>query len=458
MNFMFSSLHLSMLRTPSRLHIIFTQFFALFLFVCWLVLLCIQPVVIAPDSYTYMATANNLGDTSSGRPILFPLLLLITEKLHLKQSIVYFLIQILSLVAFLWFFSPRKKLFSLTNTGIFIGFLMLPAIWSYCGTCLTESILFAVEIGIVILLYRLFFPKRPTSLLMAVVYSVVIALLATLLKPWLMLYVVGCSVLLAVIAWFGKTFRSVRMSALVLFIVTTGVFVFSYRYNMNKTASSANIIYLLANSNKVDDLKERLHEAKDTTGEEARFISRMIDDIQLLKTKYDSDPFVAPVEELKLLKVNNTAYVDTVNKAFKIAYFQRTRDVFNLIGLSVERYVQDTQVGLTCLDICYGPFIKILKKNGVYFVIALTALTFIFWFIQKRRKTAPIFNRPLSATGKQLLIFVGVLLFTSIFFALFLSISGGVELRRTVLPAILFQLLALSIPIIKRHELMVPKS
>lgn len=458
MNFMFSSLHLSMLRIPSRSHIIFSQFFALFLFVAWLVLLCIQPVSIEPDSYTYMETANNLGDTSSGRPILFPLLLVITNKLHLKQSIVCYLIQILSLVAFLRYFSPGKKLFSLTNTGIFIGFLMLPAIWSYSGSCLTEAILFAVEIWIVIFLSRLFFPKRPTSLGMAVMYSVAIALLAILLKPWIMLYVVGCSVLLAVIAWFGKAFRSVRMPALVLFIVTTGAFVFSYRYNMSKTASSANIVYLLANSDKVDDLKARMQEMKDTTGEDARFISRMIDDIQLLKTKYNSDPFVAPMEELRVLKISNAAYVDTVNKAFKIAYFQRTKDVFNLFGLSVERYVQDTQVGLACLDICYGPSIKILKKNGVYFVIALTALTFIIWFIQKRRKTAPLFNRPLSATGKQLLIFVGVLLFTSIFFALFLCISGGVELRRTVVPAILFQLLAISIPIIKRKELMVPKS
>lgn len=455
--FVFSSLHLSMLRIPSRSYILFSQFFALFLFVCWLVLLCVQPVSIEPDSYTYMETAKNLGDTSSGRPILFPLLLLITNKLHLKQSIICYLVQIMSLVAFLRFFSPDKKLFSLTNTGIFIGFLMLPAIWSYTGSCLTESILFAVEIGIVILLSCLFFPKRPTSLLTAVVYSLAIALLATLLKPWLLLYVVGCSVLLAVIAWFGKAFRSVRMPALVLFIVTTGVFIVSYRYNMSKTASSANIIYLLTSSDKVDDLKARMQETKDTTTEEAHFISRMIDDIQLLKAKYNSDPFSAPMEELKVLKVNNAAYVDTVNKAFKIAYFQRTKDVFNLFGLSVQRYVQDTQVGLTCLDICYGPFIKILKKNGVYFVIALTALTFIIWFIQKRRKKVPVFNRPLSATGKQVLIFVGILLFTSIFFALFLCISGGVELRRTVLPAVLFQLLALSIPIIKRKELMVPK-
>lgn len=454
---MLSSLHLDMLHNPPRPLIIFSWFFALFLFVVWLVLLCINPVGIAPDSYGYIATADNLSDTSSGRPILFPLLLLITNKLHLKLSIVTYLIQILSLIAFLWHFGSRKNLFSLTNTGIVIGFLMLPAIWSYCGVCLTESILFAVQIWIVILLSFLFFPKQPISLVRVIVYSVIVALLATLLKPWIMLYVVGCSVLLAVIAWFGKAFRPVRMQALVLFIITAVVFVFSYRYNMNKTASTANIIYLLANSDKVDDLKARLHEVKDTTTEDARFISQVITDIQLLKDKYNGDPFVAPAEELKLLKIDNKAYVDTVNRAFKIAYFQRSKDIFNLAGLSVVRYVQDTQVGLTCLDICYGPFVKILKKNGVYFVLALTVLAFVYWYIRKRKEKAPVVKRPLSATGKQLLIFVGVLLFTSIFFALFLCISGGVELRRTVLPATLFQLLALGILVIKRNELRVAK-
>ncbi|WP_407744890.1 hypothetical protein [Niastella sp.] len=410
-----------------------------------------------PDSYDYLATADHLSDTSSGRPLLFPLLLRITGMLHLKQSIVCYFIQILSLACFFWFCGPRKKLLSLTNIGILIGFLLLPAIWSYCGSCLTESILFAVEIWIVIFLSLLFFPRRQTSLASAILYSVAIGLLAILLKPWIMIYVIGCSVLIAVIAWFGKAFRSARRPALVLFIVTIGIFAFSYRYNMSKSSSSANIGYLLANSDKVDDLKARLQEVKDSTSEEARFISLIIDDIQLLKAKYNSDPCIAPMEELKVLKVYDKAYVDTLNKAFRIAYFERKKDVINLMGLSVERYVKDTKLGLSCLDVCYGPYIKILKKNGVYFAICFFLLTFIYWFIRKRRQTAPSFKRSLSANGKQLLIFVGVLLFTSIFFALFLAVSGGIELRRTVLPAVLFQLAAISYLIINRHELMMTK-
>jgi hypothetical protein len=454
---MFSSLHLGMLRIPPRTRILFFQLLAILLFVSWLVLFCINPVTFLPDSDGYLATADHLSDTSSGRPLLFPLLLRITNTLHLKQSIVCYFVQILSLVAFFWFCGPRKKLLSLTNTGILTGFLLLPAIWSYCGACLTESILFAVEIWIVIFLSLLFFPKHQNSLARVIAYSLAIGLLAILLKPWIMIFVVGCSVLFAVIAWFGKAFRAARRPALVLFIVTIVAFALSYQYNMSRSSSSANIGYLLANSDKEEDLKARLQETKDTTTEEARFISRIIEDIQLLKTKYNSDPCIAPMEELKVLKVNDKAYVDTLNKAFRIAYFERKKDVINLMGLSVERYVQDTQLGLSCLDICYGPSIKILKKNGVYFAIAFSLLTIIYWLIRKRRKAAPSFRRPLSTTGKQLLIFVGVLLFTSIFFALFLTISGGIELRRTVLPAVLFQLAAISYLIINRHELLVAK-
>jgi len=196
---------------------------------------------------------------------------------------------------------------------------------------------------------------------------------------------------------------------------------------------------------------------KDSTSEDARFMSRVIDDIQFLKTKYKGDVLLAQMDELKVLKVSDKAYADTINKAFRIAYFERKKDMFNLMGLSVERYVQDTQLGLSCLDICYGPAITLLKKNGVYFAIALTALTLIYWYIRKRRKLAPSYKRPLSPAGKQLLIFTGVLLFTSIFFALFLTVSGGIELRRTVLPAVLFQLLAISYFIINRYKLLAEK-
>lgn len=454
---MFSSLHLSMLRIPTRPRILFFQLFALVLFIAWLVLFCIQPVVFLPDSYGYLETANHLSDNSTSRPLLFPFLLRITNTLHLKQSIVCYFINILSLLSFFRLCGTRKKRLSVTNTGLFAGLLLLPAIWSYCGACLTESILFAVEIWIVIFLSLLFFPKRPASLASAILYSVAIALLAILLKPWIMLYVVGCSVLFALIAWFGKAFHTTRKPALVLLVVTVAAFIFSYRYNMSKSSSSANIVYLLANSNKADDLRARWQEAKDTTSGEARFIALVINDIQLLKDKYNSDPLIAPMEELKVLKVNDKAYADTINRAFKIAYFERRKDIINLMGLSVERYIQDTQLGLTCLDICYGPAITILKKNGVYFAMALTGLSIIYWIIRRRKKMAPSFKRPLSATGKLLLVFVGVLLVTSIFFALFLSVSGGVELRRTVLPAVLFQLLAISYLMMNRQELLQAK-
>ncbi|MBO9198738.1 MULTISPECIES: hypothetical protein [Niastella] len=446
-----------MLHIPSRTPKVFFLILAIFLSISWLVLLIINPVIIAPDSYGYMETAKHLSDPSSSRPILFPLLILITNTLHLKLSIVCYFIQMASLVCFFWFCGPRKNLLSLANLGILIVFLLMPATWSYFGICLTESIIFAVEIWIVIFLSLLFFPARQNSLVSMVLYSLAIALLAITLKPWIMIYVVGCSVLFTVITLFIKAFRAVRKPALVLFIVTIGAFAFSYRYNIDHSSSSANIVYLLANSDRVDDLKARLHEAKDTTTEEARFISLVIDDIQVLQTKYNADPLTAPMEDQKVLKVNDKAYADTINKAFKIAYFQRSKDVINLMNLSVSRYINDTQLGLTCLDICYGPAFKILRKNGVYFALAFFGLTLIVWVIGKRRKGTPLFKRPVSIAGKQLLIFVVILLFTSFFFALFLSISGGIELRRTVLPAVLFQLAAISYLIINRHKLMAAK-
>ncbi|OQP50502.1 hypothetical protein A4H97_01285 [Niastella yeongjuensis] len=446
-----------MFRIPTRARSIFFQFIAVFLFITWLILLCIKPVNFFPDSDGYLETANNLGDTSSGRPILFPLLLLITNKLHLKLSLVCYFIEIISLAALFWFCGPRKKLLSSTNFAILIVVLLLPAISSYCGACLTESILFAVEIWMVIFLSFLFFPKQPNSLAKTILYSLVICLLAILLKPWIMVYVVGCSVLFTVIALFTKAFRSARTPALVLLIVTIGSFIFSYRYNMSKSSSSANIVYLMANSDKADDLKARLKESKDTTSKEARFMSLMVEDIELLQAKYNSDPLITPMEELKLLKVNDKAYTDTINHAFKIAYFQRKQDIIKLMGLSVERYIRDTKFGLVCVDFCYGPSIKMLKKNGVYFALAFSFLTLITWFIRQRMKTKFSFRKYLSAMDKQLLIFVGVLLLNSIFFALFLCISGGIELGRTVLPATLFQLAAISYLVINRHKTTVSK-
>jgi len=258
MCFMFSYLHLSMLPIPARPRTLIFQLFALVLFVAWLILFCMNPVTYLPDSYGYLETANHLTDNSTSRPLLFPLLLRITNTLHLKQSIVCYFIQVLSLIGFCRYCGPRKKLLSVTNTGILAGFLLLPAIWSYCTTCLTESILFAVEIWIVVFLALLFFPNRSLSLGRAILYSVAIGLLACLLKPWIMLFVAGCSVLFAITAWFGKAFRASRMPALVLFVITMGTFVFSYKYNMSKSSSAANIGYLLANSDADNALKARL--------------------------------------------------------------------------------------------------------------------------------------------------------------------------------------------------------
>src|SRR5579872_6271226 len=190
-----------MFRLPRLITILFFQLVFIVLFIAWLVLFCIKPVVFTPDSTTYQSTAAHLTDPTSLRPILFPLLLRITNVLHLKQGIVCYLVDLFSLGCMLVFWSPRKKSLSRTNIAIMVGFLLLPAIWSYCNTCLTESILPAVEAWIMILMVRLFFPNSKTSLAQAILCSVGIALLATLLKPWIMLYILGCSGLLAMVCW-----------------------------------------------------------------------------------------------------------------------------------------------------------------------------------------------------------------------------------------------------------------
>jgi len=439
-----------------RKNIIFSLFLCSLLFLSWLVLFCIKPVVFYPDSETYQATAAHLTDSTQVRPLLFPLLLRITGVLHLKLSIICFLADVFSLVCLLGLLSPRKPLFTRTNLGILIGFFLLPAIWSYCGTCLTESILPAVETWIVILLVWLFFPRRENSLALAILYSVTIALLASLLKPWIMLYVVGCSVLFALVSGFNQLFRQVRKPALVLLIVSLGAFAFSYRYNISKSPSSANIGFLIVSSGKVDDLKTRYRQAKDTTAEEARFMKSLIDDIDLINTKYNGDPYDPPMKDLKVLKVTEREYVDTVNKAFKVAYLQRGRDVVKLARLSARKYVKDTHIGLNCLDTLYGPSLPVLQAAGVNTVILVSVALIAFWLGRHRLPGLPglrAFWRQLPDIGKRHLLFAAVLLISSFFFALFLCVAGGVELARTVLPAVFFQLLALSYLIINREDL-----
>lgn len=421
----------------------FLQFLFLLLFASWLGLFFIKPLVFFPDSETYQATAHHLKDPSQVRPLLFPLLLRITDALHLKLSIVCYLANVFSLICLLALAGPRKRLLSPTNLGIMIGFFVLPAIWSYCGTCLTESILPAVEIWIIIFLVRLFFPQRETSLALAILFSLVIALLATLLKPWIMLYVLGCSGLFAMISWGSGLFRPVRRPALVLFIISIGAFAFTYRYNISKSPSSANIGFLIVSSGVEDNLKARLSEETDTTREEARFMRSMLDDIELINTKYNGDPYDPPMKDLKVLKVTERAYVDTVNKAFRVAYLQRWKDMRKLLRLSARKYVKDIHLGLNCLDTLYGPTLPLLPKMGVYSVIFISAFTFLFWLIRWRRTNPGTSWAGLRALTKKRLVFAGALLFSSFFFALFLCIGGGVELPRTVLPAALFQLLAL---------------
>ena len=152
----------------------------------------VTPVRICPDSYGYFADADHLFEPGyqTIRPVLFPLFLRVLYNTPLKMSVVAYLLNCASLLSMVKLAGGKARpLFSQRNTIVLISFLMLIGIWSYCGTYLTESILFAVQIWIFIFLYKIVFPIKTPNVLATIGYALAICLLATTLKPWIMIMV-----------------------------------------------------------------------------------------------------------------------------------------------------------------------------------------------------------------------------------------------------------------------------
>src|ERR1700754_1462620 len=84
------------------------------LFASWLILFIVNPVRMAPDSYGYIADSKGLFDPSyqTMRPVLFPFFLLILNSLHLKMSIVAYLLNCASLLCLVKTASGKQPLFS----------------------------------------------------------------------------------------------------------------------------------------------------------------------------------------------------------------------------------------------------------------------------------------------------------------------------------------------------------
>ncbi|HTI91154.1 MAG TPA: hypothetical protein VL727_11240 [Puia sp.] len=421
------------------------------LFASWLVLFIVNPVRMAPDSYGYIADSKNLFDPSyqTMRPVLFPFFLRILNSIHLKMSITTYLLNCASLLYLVKMAAGSRPLFSLRNTIVLICFFMLTGIWSYSGIYLTESILFSVELWIFVLLLKIIFPERKMNQLITILYSLLICLLATTLKPWIMIMVLLGSTFLFLASLILRSFRPKIRSSFILLAVSVVSFIVSLGYNRSKSQEKANMVVLMISSGNEDALKERLANDKSLSSESAEFITAILSDIQLINSKYKKNPWAASATtELKVLNISDKKYAPSIDKAFHIMYFQRVKDVFGLILLSFERHISELRFDTSCFEIAYGPELPGLRTSAV---IIICGFVFLLTLYRSTRPdpsgTGKVGLKPIRQflkENEQLSVFIGIVLFAGILFSLLLTLAGADELKRTVLPAALFQLFALA--------------
>jgi hypothetical protein len=432
------------------------QVILFFLFSSWLILFIINPVRMAPDSYGYIADSKNLFDPAyrTMRPFLFPFFLLILNGVHLKLSITAYLLNCASLLYLVKMASGKQHLFSRRNTIVLICFFMLTGIWSYCGIYLTESILFSVELWIFVLLVAIIFPARKMNPLITVLYSFVICLLATTLKPWLMIMVLLSSAFLFLASLVIRSFRSKIFSSFILLAISVVSFIVSLGYNRSKSQEKANMVVLMISSGNEDELKERLANDKGLNKDSSAFIAALVSDIELINHKYRHNPWVASATtELKILNISDKKYAPSIDKAFRIMYFERFKDVFGLVFLSFKRHISQLRFDTSCFEIAYGPELSGLRMSSVIIIVSFALLLIIYQ--STRRDPSGIGTVGLKPIGQflkkneQLSIFTGIILLAGIIFSLLLTLAGADELQRTVLPAALFQLFAVAWLIMK---------
>jgi hypothetical protein len=421
------------------------------LFASWLVLFIINPVRMAPDSYGYIADSKNLFDPyyRTMRPALFPFFLRILNSVHLKMSIIAYLLNCASLLYLVKMAGGGQPLFSRRNTIVLICFFMLTGIWSYSGIYLTESILFSVELWIFVLLLKIIFPVQKANPLIPILYSLIICLLATTLKPWIMIMILLSSAFLFLASLVLRPFRSKIRPSFILLVVSVVSFIVGLGYNRSKSQEKANMVVLMISSGNEGALKERLTSDKSLSDESSEFITAIVSDIELINSKYKKNPWVASTTtELKVLNISDKKYAPLIDKAFRIMYFQRFRDVLGLILLSFERHISQLRFDTSCFEIAYGPELPGLRTSAV---IIICSFIFLLTMYQSTRPDPsgigkvglqPI--RQFLKENKQLSIFIGIILLAGIIFSLLLTLAGADELQRTVLPAALFQLFALA--------------
>ncbi len=405
------------------------------LFASWLILLYSSPVRLAPDSYGYLADAKNLTEPGyvTIRPILYPAYLRLMGNPGPGLSVISFLLNSASLLYLLYNSKGKTFLFSGRKTMVLICYFLMTGIWSYCGTCLTESILFAVEVWIFALITKIIFPPGRQHILVTVLYSILVSVLAITLKPWIMLMVLAVSVLLFLASLFLHSFRAHRRSSFILLAVSVLIFILTLPYNRSKSAESANKVVLMISSGNEADLKERWRENKDLSLDSTGFIPSLLADIELINGKYKGNPWNASASnELKLLNILDKKQAPLIDKAFHLIYFEHVKNTLGLVFLAFRRYISELRLGLGCLDIAYGPELPGLRSFAIPAILIFSLLLIVYGVVRR------------DAVEKDLTIFTGIVLLAAVGFGLFLCLAGADELQRNVLPAVLFELFALT--------------
>jgi hypothetical protein len=404
-----------------------------------------------PDSYGYIADSNNLFDPAytTMRPVLFPFFLQILSHANIKLSLAAYLLNSASLFYFVKMAGGMKYSLSRRNTIVLICFFMLTGIWSYCGTYLTESIILSVELWIFIFLVKILFPGKKANPLLTILYSLLVCMLATTLKPWIMIMVVLSGALLFLTSLIFRSFRPQRLSSFILLAIGVLSFIAGLHYNRSKSQEKANMVVLMISSGNEGELKERLANDRTLSKESAAFITALVADIELINTKFSHNPWVASKNTgLKVLNIYDKKCIPAIDKAFHVMYFERFKDVLGLILLSIERYVSQLRFDTSCFEIAYGPQLPGLRTSAVIIIVGFFLLLVIY------RSTRPD-PSGIGKTGlkpikqflkknEQLSIFTGVILLAGTIYSLLLCLAGADELQRTVLPAALFQLFALA--------------
>jgi hypothetical protein len=429
----------------------------------WLILLYNYHVQLNPDSYGYLADSKNLlvPGYVTIRPILYPAYLRLLGSPGPVLSIITFLLNCAGLLYLVYISGGRRRLFSIPDTIVLICFFLLTAIWSYCGSILTESILFSVVLWVFVFITKIIFPKQIQHPLVTVLYSILVCILSITLKPWILAMVLLVSALLFLAALLLHSFRSHRRSSFILLAISAISFVVTLPYNRSKSAESANTVVLIANPGNEEVLKTRLKEDSSLSSSSAAFIQSLVSDIELINGRYKGNPWDASAtNDLKLLNINDKKQVVSIKRAFHVMYFERGKDVLGLIFLAFQRYVSDLSLGLNCLDIAYGPQLPGVRSFA--FPLIFISLILILVYICTRRDPVgkkkvgmkPVFQ--FLKNNRDLAIFTGIILFASVCFGLFLSLAGT-DLQRIVLPSVLFELFALTYIILKTYGMKAPQ-